>query len=243
MNRPNYGLDGPIVVRNLFLAGIVLPVFYYFGFNFIYSIYPFKMFLILRWAAPLFAVVSYGVTAGLMIYSSKIGKIQQRDYLLSLIEWQGNERVLDVGCGRGLLLIGAAKNLYSGKAVGIDIWSQKDLSDNSAEAVKHNALIEGVSDRVEICDADAIAIPFPDNSFDVILSSLVLHNLGTEEKRFQAIDEIMRVLRPGGIMIIQDFRYIKDYAVYCKGQGATNVVLSRLQFQLFPPARLMMVTK
>lgn len=243
MNRPNYGLDAPIVVRNLFFAGIVLPIFYYFGFNFIYSLYPFKMFLTLRWAAPLFAVVSYFASAGLMIFSSKIGKIKQRDYLLSLIEWQGNERVLDVGCGRGLLLIGSAKELRSGKAVGIDIWCKKDLSDNSAEAVRHNALLEGVTDRIEIVDGDASAMPFQDNSFDVIFSSLVVHNMSTEEKRFQAIDEMMRVLKPGGIMIVQDFRYVKDYAVYCKGQGATQVILSRLQFRIFPPVRFMMVTK
>jgi len=46
----------------------------------------------------------------------------------------GGEHVFDVGTGRGLLLIGAARRLTSGKGIGIDVWSTKDLSGNSLEA-------------------------------------------------------------------------------------------------------------
>jgi hypothetical protein len=46
--------------------------------------------------------------AGLMVRSSRAGKLTERDRLLDELPWRGDERVLDVGCGRGLLLIGAA---------------------------------------------------------------------------------------------------------------------------------------
>ena len=60
------------------------------------------------------------------------------------------------------MLIGAAKRLKSGKATGIDIWSQQDLSGNSADAVKQNAKIEGVNDRVRIETSDARKLVYPD---------------------------------------------------------------------------------
>ena len=71
------------------------------------------------------AVVGFVVAGGLclaaaaaMLWSSKIGKLRARDELIGAIPWRGDEQVLDVGCGRGLLLIAAAKRLTSGKAIG-----------------------------------------------------------------------------------------------------------------------------
>jgi len=67
--------------------------------------------------------------------------------MLALIPWRGHERVLDVGCGRGLLPIGAAKHLTTGHATGIDLWSNVDMGSNSPEATHRNTAIEGVADR------------------------------------------------------------------------------------------------
>ncbi len=65
--------------------------------------------------------------AGWMIWDSKVGKLWSRDRQLDGLKLRGDELVLDVGCGRGLLLIGAAKRLTTGKAVGVDIWNAEDL--------------------------------------------------------------------------------------------------------------------
>ncbi len=65
----------------------------------------------------------------LYLFYVKSGKFGHREVMLSLHEWRGDEQVLDVGCGRGLLLAGAAKRLAGtggGHATGLDIWSNED---------------------------------------------------------------------------------------------------------------------
>src|ERR1035438_8243568 len=85
-----------------------------------------------------------------MIWDSKVGKMRTREQLLDHITWKGSERVLDVGCGRGLMLIGAAKRLTTGSATGVDIWQSEVLSGNNPEAPLRNAKAEGVENRVKI---------------------------------------------------------------------------------------------
>jgi ubiquinone/menaquinone biosynthesis C-methylase UbiE len=124
--------------------------------------------------------------------------------LFESIPWRGDELVLDVGCGRGLLLVEAAKRLSRGRAVGVDIWSAKDLWGNSREAALENAEILGVRDRVEVRSADARRLPFEDASIDVVVSSIVIHNLKGKRAKQNALEEMVRVLRPGGRMAIID---------------------------------------
>jgi cyclopropane fatty-acyl-phospholipid synthase-like methyltransferase len=57
-----------------------------------------------------------------MLWGSKFVKFRLRDKWLNSISWCGDEKVLDIGCGHGLMLIGAAKRLRDGKAIGIDLW-------------------------------------------------------------------------------------------------------------------------
>ncbi len=106
--------------------------------------------------------------------------------------------VLDVGCGRGLLLIEAARRLGGGRAVGLDLWNAEDLSGNNRAAAQSNAICEGVADRVTLVDGDMRCMPFEDDSFDVVLSSMAVHNIYEPAGRKQALAEIIRVLRPGG---------------------------------------------
>lgn len=79
----------------------------------------------------------------------KFGKFRHGDFMLGMYPWRGDELVLDVGCGRGLLLAGVAKRITqlngNGRVTGIDIWSKTDMSGNSAAATEQNLQIEGVS--------------------------------------------------------------------------------------------------
>ena len=154
------------------------------------------------------------LATSLIMFLSSIGwKFGLRDKVVARLDLRGDERVLDVGCGRGLALIAVAKKLSTGTAVGIDIWSAEDLSHNSPEAVKQNAAIEGVADRVQIDTGDARALPYPDAHFDAVVSITALHNIKSKTDREKALGEMVRVLKPGGRLsmfdIFHPFSYVK----------------------------------
>ena len=159
-----------------------------------------------------------------------------------MISWRGDERVLDVGTGRGLLLIGAVRRLTSGKGIGIDVWSTKDLSSNSMERTQINVEVEGVKEKVELRSEDARKLSFPDASFDVVVSNLCLHNIPDQAGRAQACREIARVLKAGGMAIISDF--IRT-GFYQKVFAEAGLEVSRTGFNIlsFPPLRIVRATK
>jgi arsenite methyltransferase len=216
--RPDYGIDAPGVVRNLLLAGslaLIVGVLSYTG------VLPWKD--LMRPLAPL--TISCLGMGSYMFYSSKYGKIREREWLLDLLAggWRGDERVLDVGCGLGVMLIGAARRLTTGTAAGIDIWQTQDLSGNNPDAARENARREGVADRVTIKTADMRQIPFPDGHFDVIVSNGAIHNLYKAKERETALREIARVLKPGGACILADVRHERQYTSVLRASGVTDV--------------------
>ncbi len=219
MNRtraPNYGIDAPLAVRNLFIVaalGVISLITRLLG---AWS----REDLIAVIARPLIgAGLGSGAMGLWMLYDSKIGKAREREQYLDKIAWRGDERVLDVGCGLGLFLIGAAKRLSTGRAVGIDKWQQEDLSGNNAAGTLNNAMIEGVADKVEVHTGDARKLPFDDASFNVVLSSMALHNIYNAGERQTAVREIARVLKSGGRVLIVDVRHTKQYAATLRDAG------------------------
>lgn len=171
-----------------------------------------------------------------MVWGSKRGKFLLRDKLLDSFHWRGDETVLDVGCGHGLMLVGAAKKLRQGKAIGIDLWRKMDQTGNSREATTLNLQLENVADRAELVDGDARKLPFGDNSFDVVLSSWALHNIPDRAGRDVAIREIARVLKPGGRVVIIDIRHTRDYAEVFRQSNMSEVTRSRPNFLFLIPS-------
>ena len=170
----------------------------------------------------------YGAGMGMyMTYGSRVRKLRTREHLLDLAEalgpWKGSERVLDEGCGRGLLLVGAALRLPSGTAFGVDIWRDEDQADVSAEAALENARREGVADRVQVENGDARALPFADGSFDAVLSHWVVHNLPSAADRVRAVDEMCRVLRRGGVLVLADIAHLAEYRSQLAARGVADV--------------------
>ena len=147
--KPNYGIDSPWIIKALSCFGLFALIA-----GFLIDV-PDDLFLL---QAPLVSFRLAGimaiVQAALLAASSLIGKLKERDRLISAILWRGDEQVLDVGCGRGLLLIAAAKRLRTGRAVGVDTWRSQDLTDNWAEATMDNARIEGVDLAQPVSDGD-----------------------------------------------------------------------------------------
>ena len=173
-------------------------------------------------------VASYGFgMGGYMTHGSRIGKLRARERLLDLVQavspWTGREAVLDVGCGRGLMLIGAARRLSTGKAIGIDLWRAEDQAANTPEATWENARIEGVADRIGIATGDARDLPFPRGCFDVVLSHWVVHNLPDAASRARAVDEMLRVLRPGGVLMLADIAHHAEYRDQLAARGLADI--------------------
>jgi len=157
-------------------------------------------------------------SAGVYLHTTLRGKLRIWEQELDRAALKGNEQLLDLGCGRGMVLIEAAKRLPTGRAVGVDLWT-KDQSDNRPEVTLANAAAAGVADRVEVRTADITALPFEDGSFDVATSAMVIHNIRSPEARYRAVDEAMRVLRPGGQLLIADPWWLAaKYAAHI-GQG------------------------
>ncbi len=214
MNKINYGFDAPSIMRNLILFGIFVPII---GFLIPY----FNDNVMLKYLG--YGIIFIGIILlilGTSMYVYGIyGKFRMRDLILSKIVWKGDENVLDIGTGRGIYMIGAAKRLTTGKSIGIDIWRAEDLSGNTIENAYLNAELENVRNKIEIINEDARHLSFADNSFDVVLSMFCIHNIDEKSEQEKACMEIARVLKPNGIAMIGEWIPTHDYAKYFEKAG------------------------
>ena len=215
MSRAKYGIDAPGLVHAHLILGSLLALMAAIG---------------LAWPKPNFVPLSLSIGAAaaaalllmgasVMLRSSLVSKKRVCDRLVAALALSGNESVLDAGCGRGLALISCAKKLTTGKAIGIDLWDAKDLSNNNPDATRANATMEGVSDRVEVETGDITGLPFSDASFDVVISMTVIYNIPSRDRRDQALSELVRVLKPGGRIAIFDLLHTARYAEVLQAAG------------------------
>jgi SAM-dependent methyltransferase len=142
--RAHYGYYGlPILSM---LIGIILLI----GISIVFFVSKLFGWIIISFG--LYVLISYGISAVL---------IQKRDEdFPDLLKIEGNEYVLDVGCGLGRMSIAIAKRLKDGKVIGIDIWDKKELWSNSPDKAYANAEIEGVREKVEFKYGNVLEIPF-----------------------------------------------------------------------------------
>lgn len=240
--RPDYGVDAPGVMRAFFLFG--------FGCLLIAAFAPH----IVRIGPLSMNVRSFFWPAGFLIGEGllfllyvKFGKFRHRDFMLGMHTWRGDERVLDVGCGRGLLLTGVAKRIAqlngSGHATGIDIWSNTDMASNSAAATEHNVKLEGVSQYCTLVSKAAQEMPFTDESFDLVVSNLCLHNIYDRATRRRAIEQIARVLKPGGTAILSDYKLTGEYGKQLRELGFLIEKRRGSFVTTFPPLTVIVASK
>jgi ubiquinone/menaquinone biosynthesis C-methylase UbiE len=115
-------------------------------------------------------------------------EVAARETYLTLLDTSAGERVLDVGCGSGAVTRDLARRVGErGLAVGLD------PSPELLTVARGLAEEAGLSDRVEFREGNALRLPFPDRSFDVVVCATVLSHVPEGEA---AIPELARVLRP-----------------------------------------------
>ncbi len=128
-------------------------------------------------------------------FRGQVGAMRRRT--IALADLQPSEQALDVGCGTGTLALLAGKHVgRAGRVVGVDP-SAEQIAHARAKAARNHAPVTfeiGVIER----------LAFPDQTFDVVFSTLMIHHLPAPLKR-QGLAEIARVLKPGGRLVIADF--------------------------------------
>lgn len=112
--------------------------------------------------------------------------------------------VLDVGTGPGTLVRELARRLPELQIYGID------LSEDMIGLARAHARREHLEERVQFTSGDVARLPYPDQSFDVVVSTISMHHWAELE---QPLRELYRVLRPGGRVWIYDFRFVKAQTV------------------------------
>ncbi len=174
---------------------------------------------------------------------------------VELARLQPGEQALDVGCGTGTLALAVARRVgASGRVVGIDPGAQQ-IARARVKAARVHAPIDFQIAVIE-------QLPFPDQTFDVVFSTLMMHHLPAPLKR-QGLAEIARVLKSGGRLVIGDFVRKQDRtgraarfhaggtnAVELAGLlGATGFVditteaLAPKRFSAFPGAEIVLAYK
>jgi arsenite methyltransferase len=218
MNFREYGIDAPAVVRNLGLGGVILVI----GGLLVGGTKS------VGWLALTLTIagVCMAATAVWMLVSSLWLKQNVMRSLMNERQWHGDETVLDVGCGRGLVAIEAAKRVPRGSVHGIDLWQTVDLSGNSPDALLANAQAGGVQNLLRIDTGDARSLPYADGMFDVVVSMTAIHNIPNVEGRQTAIAEIWRVTKPGGQIMVFDIFYSRSYLAQLRELGASDMKLS-----------------
>ena len=238
----DYGVDAPAVMRNFFIFGTLCLLIAIFAPHIVH-LGPVDIN-----ARSFYWPAGFLIAEGLLfLLYVKFGKFRHRDLILSLHTWRGDEDVLDVGCGRGLLLAGAAKRIASlngtGHATGIDVWSNVDMGGNSAAATQHNLDLENVSPICTLISQPAQDMTFADATFDVIVSNLCIHNIYDAPTRRRALVQIVRVLKPGGIALISDYKLTAEYAKEFLNSGLI-VEKKRGSFLItFPPLTVLVARK
>ncbi len=182
----------------------------------------------------------------LFLLNGKLRELRQRTADLARI--QPGEKVLDVGCGTGTLAIEVQQRLgATGRVFGVDPGTQQ-IARARSKAARRNLPIDFLIGVIE-------HLAFHDQTFDVVLCTLMTHHLPKGLKR-QGLSEIARVLKPGGRLVIADFKRkekrqgqaarfhaggsgIQDLAALVKDAGFSQVETEEMQlprFSAFPGA-------
>jgi ubiquinone/menaquinone biosynthesis C-methylase UbiE len=120
----------------------------------------------------------------------------------NLVRLQSGETVLDVGCGTGTLALEVQRRVgRAGRVVGVDP-SPEQIAHARAKAARRRVPVEFQVGVIE-------QLAFPDQTFDVVLSTLMMHHLPASLKRL-GLAEIARVLKPGGRLVVADFTRPKE---------------------------------
>jgi len=197
VSKPDYGNWVP--KRLIYISFVIGLLFLVSTLWFLFLVIPATLFF---FVAAFFAYARYK-------FSSAGGNVQNSvwELVLSHLDWSGEGKALDIGCGNGVLAIRLAQKYPEAHVIGIDCWGK--LWENSKDVCERNAMIEGVSERVAFQKASASSLPFDDEYFDAAVSNFVFHVVGDVKDKREVIREALRVVKKGGRFAFQDEFLVK----------------------------------
>jgi SAM-dependent methyltransferase len=178
-------------------------------------------------------------------FSPRGGDIQAKlwELVLDRLNWNGEGKALDIGCGNGPLTIALAKHHPEGYVTGIDTWGK--VWDYSKAVCGRNAKAAGVAERTDFQRASASALPFEDGFFDAAVSNFVFHEVSDAKDKREVIGEALRVIKKGGHFAFQDLFLLKglygevdDLLETIQGWGIAEVTFVDTSASGFIPAAL-----
>jgi SAM-dependent methyltransferase len=197
MEKPDYGNWVPL--KYIYITGILAVLF-------LLTTYIYSPIIVV--SLILFIITAYFAYARNR-FSPEGGDIQSkiRELVLNNLNWHGNGRMIDIGCGNAPLTINAAKKYPNALVTGIDYWG--GMWEYSINVCKENAGIEGVADRITFQKTTASDLPFKDGYFDAAVSNLVFHEVNDTKDKRDVIKEALRVVKKGGVFSFQDLFHDK----------------------------------
>ncbi len=136
-------------------------------------------------------------------FLARLGKTRLRpggreatEWLLGHVDFTADTRVLEVACNMGTTMVALAE-AHGCRITGLDMNPQ------ALEKARANIEKHGLGDVIDVVEGNALALPFPDASFDVVINEAMLTML-PREKKSVAVAEYFRVLRPGGVLLTHD---------------------------------------
>ena len=198
-SRPDYG--NWVSWKLLVTLGVAAVVLLAVSFLFLYLLIGAVIVLA---AFALFAYQRY-------LFSPRGGNAMVKlwDMLVDRLDWDGNGRVIDIGCGSGVVAIRVAKRYPNAEVVGLDYWGK--VWEYSKGKCEKNAKIEKVDGRVSFQRGDAAKLPYEDGFFDAAVSNFAFHEVGSVKDKRDVLKEALRVVRKGGKFAFQDLFTMKRY--------------------------------
>lgn len=241
VGKVGYGIDDPRTLIELGVAGILSVVVGIVVSSYTATSNPRAAATALLVGPGVGFLILVVVTA--LYWSSRLGKVREMTKIVNAIPWGGGEVVLDLGCGRGLAMVLAAKRLESGYALGVDTWSKASIWGNDPHSILANAIQEKVGSKVEAVKGLSTKLPLADSSVDTILSGVAIHRLAPRRHREALFAEIARVLKQGGRIGILDAGNGHEYSSLLNKVGLRDIEMHRLRFSSFPPFHVVLARK
>ena len=199
MSHPVFYMMGGFALAALILAVLSFAVFHITVLGIVFMIVLIVLIAFIGWMEWIRRQYAFG-GGGMMDKGHQT--------MLSLLDYDGNGTLLEVGCGSGALSIRAALTWSQTKVVGIDYWGA--MWDYSKALCEKNAASEGVASQCTFQKGDANKLDFADETFDALISNYVYHNVMGSDVH-ELIMESLRVLKKGGVFAINDCMKPKMY--------------------------------